>query len=464
MSFFFNRPSKASKMKIVIIGAGEVGLQIAGHLADEDKEVVMVDVNPEALKHAVETLDVKTVLGLGDSPVALTEAGIDGADVVLAVTDNDSTNIVASLFANKLCPTAITVARIRNEDYTRGQEDLIQDVLGINTLVNPEEEVVATIERMLAVPGVFEYNEFANGLVRMVSIQVQKGPMVGLKLSEFHTVMPNGVMVAAIERNDRIIVPSGGDVIKVGDVVSFVYLPGDLRLLHRVTDAFDEDPARNVFIVGGGNTGLRLALLLENRGYNVKLVDKDEERCAFLAETLDSTVVFRADGTDQSFLENENVGEMDAVVALTGSDEVNILICLLTKSLGVKRPIASVNKREYLPLVEAVGLSYYVNPRTAAVNSILRYIRRGKVMAAVSLGEEAEAIEVIVTEGSRITFAPLQNLGLPKGILILAIVRDNEAIIPNGGQCIQPNDRVLILVRKDNIEQVEALLTPPADE
>lgn len=465
MRFFFKKKPSADKLKAVIIGAGEVGMQVADHLAQEEKDVVLVDTDADALRDAIESMDIKTVQGPGDSPVTLQDTGVDRADLVLAVTDSDATNIIACLFANKLWPTAVTLARIRNEDYTKGQEDLINGALGINTLVNPEREVVKAVERMLSLPGILEYNEFAGGLVKMVSLQVNSGPMLNLKLFNFNKIVPENIIVAAIERKGELIVPSGQDEILSGDIVHFVTLPGNLRVLRRATDYFDKEPARSVFIIGGGNTGLRLARLLEESGYGVKLAEIDEERCRYLADVLHSSLVLRGDGTDHVFLREENIGEMDAVVTLTGSDEENVLIALLAKSMGVGHAIVRVNKKEYHPLVESVGLKFYINPRTAAVNSILRYIRRGRVMASVAIGnDDAEVIEIVAEHGSKLVNTPLFGLGLPKGALILALVRGGEAIIPTGQDSIRPNDRVIILASHGAMDKVEGFFTPPANK
>ncbi len=461
MRFFFKRKQQAAKLKAVIIGAGEVGMQVADHLASEDKDVVLIDTNPSALREAAESMDIKTVQGPGDSPVTLKEAGVERADLVLAVTDSDATNIIACLFANKLWPEAVTLARIRNEDYTRGQEDLINGVLGINTLVNPEREVVKAIERMLSLPGILEYNEFADGLVKMVSLQVDCGPMVDLQLLNFSKVVPEDIIVAAIERGNQLIVPSGQDKIMAGDIVHFMTLPGNMRVLRRASHYYDQDPARSVFIVGGGNTGFLLAKYLEEMGYNVKLAEVDEARSLFLADQLHDTLVLRGDGTDRVFLKEENIGEMDAIVTLTGYDEENVLIALLAKSMGVGHAIVRLNKREYHPLVETIGLRFYVNPRTAAVNSILRYIRRGQVMASVILGDdEAHVVEIIAQDGSKLVNTPLFELGLPKGSLVLALVRAGEAIIPTGQDVILPADRVIILASHKVMGQVEAFFAP----
>ncbi len=459
MPFFFNFKSP-DRLKMIIIGAGEVGFHIAQRLEQENKDVVFIDSNPEALKNVSDVLDVQTVQGEGSSPVVLKEAGIEDADILLAVTNSDLVNIIASLFGNKLSPKALTVARIRNEDYTNGHEDLIHGALGINALINPEEEVASTVERMLSAPGALEYNEFFNHKLKLLSFLIQEGPLIGCELSRFKGIAPEGVIVAAIVRNDRLIVPSGRDVIQENDIVYFACLGENLDMVRKLTTN-KVGPAKNILIVGGGNMGLRLALLLEEYGsYNIKLMDKDEERCLMLADKLDSTLVLRGDGADQDFLREENAGGMDTVISLTGSDETNILISLLAKSMGAEMVIPRLDNNDYFTLVEAIGIHYFVSPNSAAVNSILRYIRRGRVISAVSIrGDEAEAIEAVALAGSRIVGRPLADLELPGGVLILAISRKGEVIIPWGQTVIEPDDHVVIVAARDSLSWVEKVLT-----
>lgn len=458
MPFFFNFKAQ-DRLKMIIIGAGEVGFHIAQRLEQENKEVVFIDNNAEALKNVSDVLDVQTVHGEGSSPVVLKRAGIEDADILLAVTNSDLVNIIASLFGNKLSPKALTVARIRNEDYTRGHQDLIHGALGINALINPEEEVASTIERMLSAPGALEYNEFFSHKLKLLSFPIQEGPLVGCELKRFKEIAPEGVIVAALVRNEMLIVPSGSDVIKENDIVYFACLGDSLELVRQLATNKLE-PARNILIVGGGNMGLRLARLLEEYGvYNVKIADKDEERCHILADTLNSTLVLHGDGADQDFLMEENAGDMDAVVALTGIDETNILISLLAKSLGSERVIPRLDNNDYFTLVEAIGIHYFVSPNSAAVNSILRYIRRGRVISAVSIrGDEAEAIEAVALAGSRIVGTPLEELDLPKGVLILAISRSGEVIIPWGKTVVEPEDHIVIVAARDSLSWVEKVL------
>lgn len=458
MPFFFNFKSP-DRLKMIIIGAGEVGFHIAQRLEQENKDVIFIDSDAEALRNVSEVLDVQTIQGEGSSPVVLKRAGIEDADILLAVTNSDLVNIIASLFGNKLSPKALTVARIRNEDYTRGHQDLIHGALGINTLINPEREVVETVERMLSAPGALEYNEFFNRKLKLLSFLIKEGPLVNCRLAHFREIAPEGVLVAGIVRNERLFVPSGRDTILENDIVYFACLGDNLDMVRKLAIT-RLTPAKSVLIVGGGNIGLRLAQLLEEYGgYDCKLMDKDENRCDYLADILNSTLVLRGDGADMDFLLQENAGQMDAVVALTGFDETNILIALLAQSLGAGRVIPRIDNNDYFTLVEAIGIHYFVSPNSAAVNSILRYIRRGRVISAVSIrGDEAEAIEAVAQAGSRIVGRPLQELDLPKGVLILAISRNGEVIIPWGKTIINPDDHIVIVAARDSLSWVEKVL------
>jgi trk system potassium uptake protein TrkA len=458
MPFFFNFKAQ-EHLKMIIIGAGEMGFHIASRLERENKEVIFVDTNAETLRDIADVLDVQTVHGEGSSPVVLERAGIEDADILLAVTDSDQVNIIASLFGNKLSPKALTVARIRNEDYTRGHQDLFHGTLGINVIINPEEETASTVERMLSAPGALEYHDFFSHKLKLLSFFIQEGPLLDCELRNFKKIAPEGVIVAGIVRDEMFSVPSGNDVIKKNDIVYFACLNDKLDLVRNLV-VNKIAPAKDIMIVGGGNMGLHLARLLEEYGgYNVKVVDKDEDRCYLLADILDSSLVLHGDGADLDFLMEENAGDMDAVVALTGFDETNILISLLAKSLGAKMLIPRLDNNDYFTLVEAIGIHSFISPTSAAVNSVLRYIRRGKVISAVSIrGDEAEAIEAVVLEGSKIVGTSLEDLNLPKGVLIMAIKRKGEVLIPWGKTVIEPDDHIVIMVALDRLSWVEKVL------
>lgn len=456
---FFTREKNAEKLRVIVIGAGQVGFHVAQRLAGEDKQVVVIDQNPEALHRISDTLDVQTILGSGSSPVVLHDAGVDEANIVLAVTDSDETNIVACLFANIINPAATKVARIRNEEYTLYRDALGQDILNIAMTINPELEVVKNIDRMLNFPKAIEYNEFADGRIHLMGLRISSGPLIGLKLAKFRTVMPNSsVIIAAIVRNEELIIPSGVDTIQENDTVYFVCEPSALPAV-RIAARVEREPVRSVLIVGGGNIGLRLALFFEHKGYQVKLIEKDEARCHELSEKLNSTLVLHGDATDQELLREENIGAMDAIVSLTSNEEINVLCSLLGKKMGVRRTVARINKSAYQPLAEAIGIEHSVSPRLSAVNSILHFVRRGKVLSSVAIrGEQAEVMEAVALKDSAIVGKALRELSFPKGAIILAIMRDKDVVIPSGETIITPTDRVLIMATRQAISSVETSL------
>lgn len=457
---FFRRSETRKSVKYIIVGAGEVGFHIAQRLAKENKNVVIIDKSQEKLRRVEEHLDVQTLLGSGSSPEILRQAGADEASVVLAVTDSDEINILVCLFANAIAPKAVKLARIRNAEYT-ACADLLDSTLNISMLVNPEEEVVRTIERLITLPGALEYGQFADGNIRMVAMRIEEGNLSGQPLKNFrHIVKDENIMVGAIARHEKLIIPSGNDVLEKGDVVYFIYThtsqPTLLRVLNR-----KRGNIRSACIVGGGNIGVRLARLLESKGMDVRLIDKNEERCEALAAELDATMVLHGDGTDAALLHAEHIAKMDAFIAVTGDEESNILSCLLAKSLGVDETVTRINKVAYVPLAEAIGIRHSVSPRLSAVNSILQYIRRGRVLSSLSVGwEAAEIIEVLVAENTRLANSTPQELQLPRGALLIGVMREDKPFIPTGQTRLLVHDRVVILSLGHVISSVEKVISP----
>lgn len=448
-------------MKLVIVGAGEVGFHIAQKLSSESKDVTVIDKNPEALRRLTEHFDVQAIEGSGCDPHILKEAGIEEADAFLAVTDSDETNLIACFFANVLAPEVKKLARIRNEAYTHFQPGLLEHHLKIDKIINPDREVVAAIERLITFPDVEDVSELAEGKIRIAGFRATENSPVKnkmlLKLRQQHNDL--SFVVGAIFRNDRLIVPKGNDVIEPGD---FIYVVSERTVMRKVLRLFGchEDPPRNILIIGGGKIGLLTARHLEARDLHIRLLERDRKRCDFLAEVLNRAVVIHGDGTDQQILEEENISRMDLVLALTGDEETNILSSLLAKRLGAKRVITRISKFAYMPIVYAIGLGHVVNPRFSAINSILRYIRQGKILSAVTLrGEEAEVLEVEAVEKSGIVGRPLKEIGFPKGALVLAVLRSKEIVIPTGDTIINPGDRAIILAERKVIPRVEKQLS-----
>lgn len=444
-------------MRIIIVGAGEVGFHIAQRLAFENKEVVVIDKRAEALKRFSDLLDVQIIKGSGSSPSVLEESGIRGADTFLAVTDSDETNLVACLFANAIEPGIVKLARIRDEDYTRHWPELVQRSLNIHTVINPEVEVVKTIEKSLSVPDAEHVSDFAEGKIKLIGLRVgTTSPVVGERLQDLRQKTGElRFIIAAIFRNERLIVPIGKDRIKSGDLVYFVCGTDELNKVLKIFGSRAE-PIRHILIVGGGNIGLRLALELEAKQYHIRLIEKERDRCEYLAERLHQTIVLHGDGTDQELLEEENIREIDVAISLTGNEEANVLSSLLARSLGAKRTMTRINKFHYIPIIGAIGLGQIVSPRLSAINSIVLHVRQGKVLSAVSLkGEEAEVLEAVALETSGIVEKPLKDLHFPRGAIVLAILREEKSIIPNGESIVHPGDRVIVLSTRKNIARVE---------
>ena len=447
-------------MKIIIVGAGEVGFHIASRLSLENKDVIVIEKNADALRRILENLDVQTIEGCGSNPVILEKAGIKEADILLAVTDSDEANLVASLFASILSPATVKLARIRGEEYLMYQDALTQDPYRIDVMINPEVEAVKTVVRLLQVPGAVDVGEFADGRIKVIGVRLDADCSVtGTKLVDLKEKTGNKkILVAAISRNEKLIIPSGDDQVLEGDLIYFVSekkeLEGALKIFGKRAEPLDR-----VLLVGGGNLGFRLAKALEGFSIHTKLIEKDPDRCRELAENLDKVVVLQGDGSDQRLLQEENIQDMDVVATLTGDEETNILTSLLAKRMGAQKTVTRISRFSYFPLVSAIGLEHIVSPRLAAINTILQYVRRGKVLSAMALkGEEAEALEAVALETSDIVGKPLQQIPFPKGALVVAIIRGDEVIIPTGDSVIVPQDRIIIFATRRAISQVEKAL------
>lgn len=448
-------------MRVIIVGAGEVGFNVARRLSGESKDVVVIDQNAQALGKVSDSLDVQTLLGSGSSPEILEQAGIRKADILLAVTDKDEINLISSFLANRMSPDIIKLARIRNEDYTKYSEMFTEGDLRIDTIINPDEEVVESILRVMSVPGAVEINDFVDGQVRLIGVKLpDDSPLVGVTLINVREHLGAvDVVIAALVRDDRLIIPGGLDSIEKGDIVYFTCLKEQQDKLLKLAGILS-DPINKVMIVGGGNVGFLLAQALDNKKYHTRLIDSAPDRCAVLSEKLDRVIVLHGDGTDQDLLKEENVGDLDMVISVTGDEEMNILSCLLAKKLGARKTITRISNFAYIPLIQPIGIDHLVCPRLSAINSILHFVRQGKVISAVSIkGEEAEALEAIAQENSGIVGKPIKDLHLPAGTLILCFQRGDKVIIPSGLTVIEPNDRLLIISTHKNIPKIEKALT-----
>jgi trk system potassium uptake protein TrkA len=452
-------------LKVVIVGAGEVGFHIASHLTVENKEVVVVDNCTDAIQRVSDNLDVQVVQGSGSSPVVLDKAGIRNAEVILAVTDSDETNLVACLVANMLSPSTKKMARVRDGDFDQYHNHFREAAPYIDTIINPEVEVVKTIESMLSIPGAADVGELADGRIKFIGIYMdQNSRLAGAKLAELpDKITQVKLLIAAVVREEELIIPTGNDYLMPGDLVYFVSEEDQLKETLEAFDKYDQ-PLKRALIVGGGNIGFRLAKQLEQNNNYCKIIENNPSRCAEIAEELTRTVVLCGDGSDQALLAEENIKNVDVVITLTNSEETNILASLLAKRMGAKKAIAKISKFGYFPIMKTIGIEKVVSTRLSAINTILRHIRKGKVFSAISIkGEQAEIMETLALETSDIVDKPLKQISFPKEAILAGIIRGDDIIIPTGDSVIRSGDHIIIFARKRALPKVEKILSVKLD-
>ena len=437
-----------------------MGFNVASHLVNENKDVVVIDKDHEAIRRVSDNIDVQVVNGSGSSPISLDEAGLKDAEILLAVTNSDEANLVACLVADILSPSTKKLARIRNADFDQYHDNFRKYAPHIDTLINPEIEVVKTIDRMMNMPGVVDVGEFADGRIKFIAILLDKDArLAGTRLSELSSISEKQrPLIVAVIREEKLIIPGGKDRLLAGDLVYFIC--EEEKLLDTLT-VFDKhaEPAERVLIIGGGKIGIRLARLLDEKPVYTKIIEKNPDRCAKLAERLNKVVVLHGDGSDQELLKEENIQDIDVVVTLTGDEEINILASLLAKQMGARKTITKISKFSYFPLMSTIGIEQVVSPRLSAINTILQHIRRGKVLSSISIkGEQAEFMEAVALETSDIVGKPLKDISFPKGTLVAGIIRKKNFIIPTGDSIVNPNDMIIIFARKQAIPKVEKIL------
>lgn len=446
-------------MKIIIIGAGEVGYHIAKKLSEENHDVIIIDKDPRKVRRIQDNLDVQSLLGSGTSPRILREIGLKDADMLVAATDSDEVNLISCLLARNLNRFMIKIARVKNQEYLEEKDLFKKELLGVDMIINTLSMMVETVLNLISVPGSSEVIEFAGGEVKLIGFHItDTSPLAGQQLMSLKT-MDGDFLIAAILRGHKILIPRGIDTIQANDLVYVVVKSVDTpRLLESF--GIGRRETKNILIVGGGEMGAAIASSLDKKDLNVKIIEIDGERCKQLAVMLKNVIVIRGDGTDNDLLREENTGELDLVIAVTGDEESNVLISLLAKDLGARRTITRVSKLSYMPVVSSIGLDTVINPRMAAVRAILQYIRRGKIISVAPLREEhAEAIEAEALETSDIVNTPLSRVKFPHGVIVGAVIREDKIIIPRGDTVIKPRDRLIIFAMQQMIPKLEDLLT-----
>jgi trk/ktr system potassium uptake protein len=449
-------------MKIIILGAGQVGSSVAQNLASEANDITVVDSRPDILRDLQDRIDIRTVVGAASHPEVLTRAGAEDADMILAVTNSDETNMVACQVAYTLFHTPIKVARVRAQPYLRFPKLFTQDALPIDVLISPEQLVTDYIVRLIEQPEALQVLDFAGGRVQLVAVRaVQGGPLVGQELRELKQHMPGvEARVAAIFRRSRPILPKGDTVIEANDEVFFIAARKDIRAITSELRDLDK-PVKRVMIAGGGNIGLRLAESIESR-YQVKLIDCDAETARRLSEQLDRAIVLLGDAADEELLLEENIENTDVFCALTNDEEANILSAMLAKRLGARKVMSLINRPSYVDLVQSEAIDIAISPQQATIGSLLTHVRRGDVAAVHSLRRgAAEAIEAVAhgdSKTSKVVGRTIDEIKLPPGTTIGAVVRGEDVIIAHDDTVIESEDHVILfVVDKRHISSVERL-------
>ncbi|MDJ0806519.1 MAG: Trk system potassium transporter TrkA [Gammaproteobacteria bacterium] len=449
-------------MKIIILGAGQVGRSVANALASEANDITVIDQNEALLNEMQNRLDLGIVKGHAAQPGVLQRAGAEDADMILAVTNSDETNMVACQVAYTIFHTPTKIARVRSQGYLDYPKLFDTQAFPVDVLISPEQEVTDYILRLIEYPGALQVLDFADGLVRLVAVRAyDNGPLVGHALSTLYDHMPDvDARVAAIYRKGEVIRPQGDTRIQVDDEVFFIAATGHIRAVMSELRKL-EKPYRRLIIAGAGNIGRRLAHALEQK-YRVKLIESNQTRARDIAKRLDMTIVLYGDAADENLLLEENIENTDVFCAVTNDDEANILSAMLAKRLGAGRVMALINRSAYVDLVQSETIDIAISPQQATIGSLLTHVRRGDVVQVHSLRRgAAEAIEAVAhgdKTSSKVVGKTIEEIALPAGTSIGAIVRGDQVLIAHHDTLIESGDHVILfLVNKRKIREVEKL-------
>lgn len=449
-------------MKIIILGAGQVGGTLAEHLAGEANDITVVDTDGERLRSLGDRLDIRTVQGHASFPTVLLKAGAEDADMLVAVTNSDETNMVACQVAHTLYHTPTKIARVRAAAYLTRDALFANEAIPVDVLISPEQVVTHYIKRLIEIPGALQVIDFADGKAQLVAVKAfHGGPLVGQQLRQIRQHMPNvETRVAAIFRRDRAILPRGDTVVEADDEVFFIAAREDIRAVMGELRGVDESNKR-VVIAGGGQIGERLAEAIESR-YQVKIIEMNPARCRHLSDTLNSTVILQGSASDRDLMVEENIAQADIFLALTNDDEANIMSSLLAKRLGARKVMTLINNPAYVDLVQGGEIDIAISPQLATIGTLLAHVRRGDIVSVHSLRRgAAEAIEAVAhgdANSSKVVGRAIENIALPSGTTIGAIIRDEQVIIARGTTVIEAGDHVILfVVDKKYIRDVEKL-------
>lgn len=441
-------------MRIVVIGAGEVGWHLAARLSSEQHDVALIERDPVIGERVQSRLDLLVVEGNGASLTALEKAGVERADMLLAVTNFDEVNLIACLIAAQF-DVRLKVARVSNPEYYERRGVLAEGKFGADLLINPEKECAREIVKLFHRAGASDVAEFAGGRIVLLGLPVTEGaPIAGRTLADVgREVGERHFLTVAIDRNGTTLIPDGSTRLEAGDEIYLIsetpFLDDAYRLL-----GLDRKRIRRAILLGGGRVGLHLARMLEAEGIHPTILERDRDRCVELAEALDLALVLNGDATDIELLRQEGIEETDALAAVTSEDETNLLASLLCKHLGAKKVITLMKRGEYIPLVSRIGIDAAVSPRLSTANRILQHVRGSHILSmAVMERNRAEAIEFEVVEGSRAIGRPVADLDIPEGAILGSIQRGGDVRIVRGDTTLEPGDRIVVFALPDAIEE-----------
>ncbi len=452
-------------MKVIICGAGQVGFNIARYLAQEDNEVTVIDQSAELTRKISDTLDVKAIHGLASHPNVLAQAGAADADMLIAVTQADEVNMVACQVAHSLFEVTTKIARIRQQGYLEDKWANLysRDHMPIDVVISPELEVARAVARRLRVPGAFDMISLVDDKVKLTGVRCGDDcPIVNTPLRQLTQLFPDlNITIVGIVRDNTPIIPTADDHMLPGDEVYFV---ADSSHIERAMAVFghEESEARRMVIFGGGNIGEFLAGEIETNhpSVNLKVVENGKSRAEQVARSLKRSVVLQGSVLDTEILEEANVANAEAVVAVTNDDETNILASLLAKRFGAQRAITLINSATYMPLTPSLGIDVVVSPRNITVSTILQHVRRGRIHSVHTIRDGfGEIIEAEAMETSGLVGVPLKETELPDKVLVGAIVREDEIIVPRSDSIIQVNDRVVLFAAAEAVREVEKMFS-----
>jgi trk system potassium uptake protein TrkA len=456
-------------MKVIICGAGQVGWQIARHLASEKNEVTIVDSNQDLVKRATDTLDVKGVSGFASYPDVLSGAGAEDADMIIAATHTDEVNMVTCQVAHSIFDIPRKIARLRSQSYLDAiYADLYRrDHLPIDVVISPELEVAEAALKRLSSPNAFESETFLNNNAQLLGLHIEENcPVVNTPLRQLNDLFSTlSVIVIGVRRQGVLFAPNAGDQLFFSDEV---YLMCHSKDTVRTLDVFGKTQGEQnrVILIGGGNVGLRIAKVLEEQEnrIRVKIIEKNRARAETAAGTLERTIVLHGDGLDSGLLDEANVSKTDTILAVTDDDKTNMLAAVRAKSRGCKKAIAVINDPTMTPLMGPLGIDAYINPRSTTVSSILRHIRHGKVKNVYSIGDaEAEIIEAQVMSTSPIAGRRISDINFPEGVIVGGILKNDSMIKPDSNTKIEEGDTIAVFALSKDIQEVERLLQVTVD-